>query len=84
MSNLDASGLSRNTHQPLIPFDGAEPTGIDKPSILTAIPAGPRWRMKALASNGDVELLPAVFSNRLEALGACILLAGQCGGEVRP
>lgn len=84
MSCLDHGGIGRNIHQTSIPNRGAEQTGIDEPSVLTAIPAGQRWRMKALASNGNVELLPAVFNNRLEALGACVLLANRCGAEVRP
>lgn len=51
--------------------------------LVTAIPAGERWRLKAVSSCGSVNL-PPIFGNRLEALGAGVLIANQCGGRVVP
>jgi hypothetical protein len=62
----------------------AETTGAnDTPSILTAIPSGRFWRVKAVHGK-TVELLPAVFSNRLTALIAAARLAEHCGARVLP
>ncbi len=52
-------------------------------AILTPVPAGQRWRLKSLHGEA-VELLPAVFASRLEALGAGVLLARQCDAELVP
>ena len=53
--------------------------------LLTAIPANHRWwRLKAVNYDGDTVILPGVFPGRLQALGAAVLLAEQCGGTVRP
>ena len=49
--------------------------------VLTAVPAAEKWRMKAVSEGGAIHL-PGIFRNRLEALGACVLLAQQCGGKV--
>lgn len=50
--------------------------------ILTAVPVGKLWRVKALdASRVD---LFGVFSSRLEALGAATLFAAHVGGRVVP
>jgi hypothetical protein len=57
-----------------------ELTGI----IITAIPAGRKWRLKTLNLSGDSAKLPDIFTSRLEALGAGVLLAGKCGGWVIP
>jgi hypothetical protein len=51
--------------------------------VFTAVPRGLAWQVKALSPNGDVSR-HGRFNGRLEALGACVLLARQCGGEVRP
>jgi hypothetical protein len=49
---------------------------------LTAIPwDDARWAMKAVGPEGQIRL-PGIFHSRLEALGACVLLAAQCNGEV--
>jgi hypothetical protein len=51
--------------------------------VLTAIPVGPRhWRVKTLAA-GQVELF-GLFDNRLQALGAAVLLAARVHGRVVP
>ena len=52
--------------------------------LITAVPVGMRWRLKALDHVGGVDMLPAVFHNRLEALGAGVLLARQCRGTLLP
>lgn len=52
-------------------------------AILTAILAGTLWRLKSLHGEA-VELLPAVFGGRLEALGAGVLLAERCGARLMP
>jgi hypothetical protein len=54
-----------------------------KQVLLTAIPVSKQWRMKAVSGDESI-YLPGIFRNRLEALGACVLLARQCGGEVVP
>lgn len=52
--------------------------------VLTAIPWDhDRWGMKAVGPEGAVRL-PGIFFSRLEALGACVLLAEQCGARVCP
>jgi hypothetical protein len=51
--------------------------------VITAIPAGRHWRIKAQSDNGDVAVL-GLFSGRLEALGAAVLLARNTGAEVVP
>lgn len=51
--------------------------------IVTAIPAGRKWRLKALSPSGSVKL-PDIFASRLEALGGAVMLASQCGGRVIP
>ena len=51
--------------------------------LLTAIPEGTFWRCKAVGCGGSVALAP-IFANRLEALGACVLLAREHGGRVVP
>lgn len=79
MSDLSSSGSRRNTSHDLARNDAAIVSG----PIVTAIPAGLKWRLKALGPDGTVEL-PDVFHNRLEALGACVLLSEQCGGRVIP
>ncbi len=62
----------------------AKTTGTDDtPSILTPIPAGQRWRLKAVHGEA-VELLPPIFVNRLEALIAAARLAEHCGARVVP
>ena len=58
--------------------------GFQAPITLTAIPwDDARWAMKAVSPEGTVRL-PGIFHTRLEALGACVLLAAQCGGDVQP
>jgi hypothetical protein len=49
--------------------------------VLTAAPASNRWRMKAI-SDGRAFALPGIFQTRLEALGACVLLAQQWRARV--
>ena len=51
--------------------------------LITAVPVGVWWRLKALSPVGTVEM-PSIFSNRLETLGAGVLLARQCRGAVLP
>ena len=54
-----------------------------KCSLITAVPAGTEWRLKAIGPDGTVAL-GTIFSNRLEALGAGVLVAERCGGRVLP
>jgi hypothetical protein len=82
MSDLFVSGSRRNPY-PAEPFYESDNTSGCNGPLLTAIPCGKRWRLKTLGSRATVEL-PAIFHNRLEALGACVLLAKQCGGRVIP
>ena len=49
--------------------------------LITAVPAGAEWRLKAIEPDGTVAL-GTIFSNRLEALGAGVLVAERCGGRV--
>ena len=80
MQEIHSPDSINNSSQSL----SAKTTGTDDtPSILTPVPAGQRWRLKSL--NGEaVELLPAIFASRLEALGAGVLLARQCDAELVP
>ena len=50
--------------------------------LVTAIPEGVRWRLK-LSSCGSLNP-PPISGNRLEAPGAGVLVANQCGGRVVP
>ena len=64
--------------------DAAEATRAGaKCPLITAVPAGTEWRLKAIGPDGTVAL-GTIFSNRLEALGAGVLLAKRCGGRVLP
>ena len=64
--------------------DSAEATRAgEKCPLITAVPAGTEWRLKAIGPDGTVAL-GTIFSNRLEALGAGVLLAERCGGRVLP
>ena len=53
-------------------------------TIITAIPAGRKWRLKTLSPRGDSVKLPDIFTSRLEALGGAVLLASQFGARVIP
>jgi len=53
-------------------------------TIITAIPAGRKWRLKTLSPRGDSVNLPDIFTTRLEALGGAVMLASQCGARVLP
>ena len=64
------------------PSDNTQLLRLDQ-VLVTAIPAGVRWRLKTVSSYGSISL-PPIFSNRLEALGAGVLVANQCGGRVVP
>ena len=79
MSDVDRGGSRRNTSKDFSSDDAAMPSGL----IVTAIPTGRRWRLKALGPDGAVAL-PDIFRNRLEALGAGVLLAEHCGARVVP
>jgi hypothetical protein len=52
--------------------------------IITAIPAGQDWRLKAIGPDGAIKLSADLFRNRLEALGACVLVAQRCGARLLP
>jgi hypothetical protein len=53
--------------------------------VLTAIPRGAAtWSVKAISPDGNCAVLPGVHPNRLQALGAALLLAQQVRGEVVP
>ena len=82
MSDLAVSGSRRNPYPAEALYESDNTSGCNG-ALLTAIPCGRRWRLKALSPRGSVEL-PSIFSNRLEALGACVLLAEQCRGRVIP
>ncbi len=59
------------------------PTTRPGQGVLTPVPAGPQWRLKSL--HGEVvELLPAIFASRLEALIAAVRLAKNSGARVLP
>ena len=54
-------------------------------SVLTAIPANHKaWRLKAISPAGETAVLPHLFANRWEALGAGVMLARAIGAEVLP
>src|SRR5688500_3501623 len=53
--------------------------------LLTAIQRGvATWLVKTISPDGDVAVLPGVHPNRLQALGAAVLVARRCQGEVVP
>ena len=74
----DLAGRSRNyLHRP-------DPDA-DQVPLFTAVPANQRWwRVKAVSCNGDVALFPHLFANRLEALGAAVMVAHRRGARVLP
>jgi hypothetical protein len=51
--------------------------------ILTAIPVGERWCIKALLASGEVVRVGS-FDSRLAALGSAVLLAEHVGATVVP
>ena len=51
--------------------------------ILTVIPVGEGWCIKALYAKGEVIRFGS-FDSRLEALGAAVLLAEHLGARVVP
>ena len=54
-------------------------------TIVTAIPMDDRhWRIKAVSTKGEVVILAGIYSSRMQALGKCVLVAEQCGGQVVP
>ena len=73
-----------NSHNTFKRRHSAEATraGVKCP-LITAVPAGTEWRLKAIGPDGTVAL-GTIFSNRLEALGAGVLLAERWGGRVLP
>ena len=79
MSYLTRRGSCRNTYPILDRNDAAVSVG----SVLTAVPVGPSWRVKAIAQGGEITLLGR-FDGRLAALGAALLLSAQCGGRAVP
>ena len=73
-----------NSHNTFKRHDSAEATRAGtKCPLITAVPAGTEWRLKAIGPDGTVAL-GTIFSNRLEALGAGVLVAERCGGKVLP
>ena len=50
--------------------------------LFTAVPAGRLWTVKAISQREVVRF--GCFDNRLEALGACVLLAARAEGTVCP
>ena len=79
MNDLTRSNVRYNTLHNLNRNDAAVSVG----SIVTAIPAGRNWRIKAIGRDGETVLLGR-FDGRLAALGACVLLAKQCSGVAVP
>jgi hypothetical protein len=79
MIYLNSRGISRNILHRVDRNEAAITSG----SILTAIPVGRTWRVKAIAQSGEATLLGS-FDSRLAALGAGVLLAHRCGGTVLP
>lgn len=55
----------------------------DRP-IITAIPRGKLWGLKAISPSGEMVILSGVYRNRMAALGKAVLFAEQCGGQVVP
>ena len=79
MGYITCSGSCRNTSHDLDRNDAAFSVG----AVLTAVPVGRAWRIKAIAQSGEITLLGR-FDGRLAALGAGVLLAERCGGRVLP
>jgi hypothetical protein len=69
--------------EPIFRTDGTSRAFLQGRNILTAVPAGEQWRVKAIDSHGGVALL-GIFPGRLEALGAAVLVAHNCGARVVP
>jgi hypothetical protein len=63
--------------------NAAKVAGLNNPYLLTAVPTGTRWCVKAIGPNGTVQLFGR-FDGRLPALGAAVLLAEQVGAQVVP
>ena len=61
----------------------AKVVGADNPQVLTAVPIGTRWCVKALSPDGEVALL-GKFDSRLIALGAALIISEQTGGRAVP
>ena len=60
-------------------FNDAEPLQ----GILTAIPVGERWCIKAISASGEVVRVGS-FDRRLTALDAAVLLAKRTGARIVP
>lgn len=79
MSNLRRHRLRGNTLQTSNYYDAAIAAG----SIVTAIPVGRDWCVKAISPDGEALLLGR-FGGRLSALGAGVLLAARAGARIVP
>ena len=79
MSYLTRGGSRCN----ILPTSDCFDAAIGAGSILTAIPVGRKWCIKAIAKDGEITLL-GYFEGRLATLGAAVLLSLQCCGRVVP
>ena len=79
MSDLHRRRLRGNTLQISDYYEAAIAAG----SIVTAIPIGRDWRVKAISPDGKTLLLGR-FGGRLSALGAGALFAARTGGQIAP
>jgi hypothetical protein len=83
MSHIQSAATCGNLPGAITRDNAAKVVGADTPQVLTAVPIGTRWRVKAINQSGDVALVGA-FEGRLSALGAAVLLAEQLGAQVVP
>jgi hypothetical protein len=72
----------RNNSNTIDRNDAAEIAATVSPLVVTAIPCGTRWQVKAIGPDVSVNL--GLFEGRLPALGAAVLFAEQVGGRVVP
>lgn len=78
MSKIIQLRPSRKTSLDLAPITASK-------TLVTAIPQDDRhWRLKAISPTGETVILAGIYFSRLAALGQAVLVAEQCGGEVRP
>lgn len=72
-----------NTRDGAADNDAAKFDALDAPQLVTAVPCGGRWKIKAIGASGSIALLGS-FGGRLPALGAAVLLAQRWGARVTP
>jgi hypothetical protein len=83
VSDIHSTALCGNSPGAIARNRAAKAVGLNNSQILTAVPVGTLWCVKAITKSGDKALIGA-FEGRLTALGAAVLLAEQFGARVVP